>query len=138
RPSRRVIERWRATEADLPSRLEALLISYVKLIFSRRIRKVRDRFPVRRPSRIAVRGPGTLGDVSRVSLLRRHRKDFAVRFENSASAARRDARIQNVLRHLFPMWKQLRHIGRNGYVDRLILMRRKIVNMQRAELRIHD
>lgn len=102
RPGRREVE-GRFRQGDFTRRCGTVGRGNHQAVLSAPVAEVRDPAPIGRPGRVPLGHARRRGQVTPVSLFRRHREDVATGFEDDALAGRRDGGVEDQVLHRFPL-----------------------------------
>ena len=137
RPIGRGIERLIA-ERDLLHFARTILVAHVQRVIARFVGKVRDALAIGRPAWLPLHHRRALGQVARVALFGRNGDDLAPRFEDCPRTVGRYVGIGEPLGDVDVVRPHLRQIAGQGDRDLLGPPALQVIQMQRAELFIHD
>src|SRR5688572_4367543 len=106
----------RVLERDLARRRQSVLRFDYELVLARLVTEVRNKLAVWRPCRTAFGRTTRVRKVANIALLRRNREYLTTRFDDDASAGRRQRHVRQSIRDVFPVGHHPRKISRGGDV----------------------
>ena len=138
RPLRvRIIGRM-AGEFDLAGISVARLRLDVQRVLARFVGEIGNRLAVRRPRGRSFHHAGRVRQIADVALIGGHRENFAVRLKYRANAGGGNAGIANFPRHILKTRPHFGEVGRHFDRHLVFLLRRRVVNMDLAELLVNN
>ncbi len=138
RPARIEIEGGLALQRNLVRFTLAILRLDMQRVLARFIRKICDRFPIRRPDRRAIHYTGRVCQIAEVAFFRRRSQNLAMHFEHGSHATRRNPGVANFACHVLKMRTHLGEISFDLNWHRILFPARDIVDVNLPELLIDN